>query len=402
METKRNRNLYIDAVRGLAAIMVVYGHTCFYVGMWFVPDWYKSTGLMFEIPLFFVLAGWSATYRRNDFIKTVKGMGRTWLQWIYFIAVLAVLCFLTRFLLWESLRFEGVHSLSELFANFGLNVTFPSLPVVEGSIWYLPLYMLVTLVNTIVMIAIERGGAAGEAKTDKTDETTDNEVGKTDARVSQLKLVYLFLLIGIFVWISSGQYFFGVDVAVVYYAIFWMIGQNRERIRIEKWWVCLAGMAGAFLCYLAATYILQLPYFNLQEAKFPPTVAYGIWSCIMLFPVFYFERKAKHPSRFLIHIGRNAIFYYFGQGVSTSIMCRFSDSIHIENWFVKFVVTFLLNLAIAIPFSEGLALFYKGLRKGIMAIVKNRRANIQPEEHESAGEERTAEQQAAGRKEGKN
>ena len=68
-ETKVNkfkdRNNYIDILKCIAIISVVFIHTAFSSGEKYVPRWFANFTLLFEVPMFFFLAGWSFSYSKN-------------------------------------------------------------------------------------------------------------------------------------------------------------------------------------------------------------------------------------------------------------------------------------------------------------------------------------------------
>ena len=53
------RDHYVDFVRGLCALSVVFIHTVFWSGYSYVPEYVRNLSLMFDVPVFFFLAGCS-------------------------------------------------------------------------------------------------------------------------------------------------------------------------------------------------------------------------------------------------------------------------------------------------------------------------------------------------------
>lgn len=51
------RDLYIDAIRGICVISVIFIHTVFWSGMDYVPNWLRNLSLLIDVPLFFFLTG---------------------------------------------------------------------------------------------------------------------------------------------------------------------------------------------------------------------------------------------------------------------------------------------------------------------------------------------------------
>lgn len=78
------RNAFIDAMRGVAALGVVAIHTAFHSGTAYTPSWFQSLTLLVDVPLFFVLAGWSGGYRVGQVGKTCKSLLTLWLKLAWF------------------------------------------------------------------------------------------------------------------------------------------------------------------------------------------------------------------------------------------------------------------------------------------------------------------------------
>ena len=67
------RNNYIDCLRGIAAISIVFIHTCFWSGESYVPEFMQSLSLAIDVPFFFFLSGWASTYV-NSFEKNIVSL----------------------------------------------------------------------------------------------------------------------------------------------------------------------------------------------------------------------------------------------------------------------------------------------------------------------------------------
>ena len=51
---KKNRNYYIDNIRGLATISVVFIHTVFWSGSSYVPEYMRNLSLLIDVPIVFL------------------------------------------------------------------------------------------------------------------------------------------------------------------------------------------------------------------------------------------------------------------------------------------------------------------------------------------------------------
>lgn len=337
-ETLRTvRNEYIDFLKGIAAIGIVAIHTAFWSGQIYTPPWFYNLTLFLDVPLFYFLSGWASSYKKADIIKTSKGIGFIWLKWIYFISILSLFCLFSN---WLPITFEGVGNIRDLISNYMFNVSIPGFRVVAGSIWFMPIYFLVIIFNTIIMMFIE------ETK-----------------RVEEYKKLYMYSLGFLFLWVYYGKFFFAIDIAVYsFYSLFWMIGQNRL-IKVKNYWKLLLYIAIAGCGIIVTSYLQNMPLYNIQDAKFPPSPKYFFVSIIAVLVGAYFENKIKKYNRVIIHIGKNAIFYFFGQGVGSSLIYFYVESVNFHNWFIKWIIAFILNVICTVFIAEILAIFYKWIMK---------------------------------------
>ena len=83
----------------------------------------------------------------------------------------------------------------------------------------------------------------------------------------------------------------------------------------------------------------------------------------------FLEPYVKKPSRFLAHIGRNAIFYFFAQAVSVTVVYLWISHT-VSNWFLNYLIAMTANMAIAIALAEALSWLYKSLVNLIGRIKK--------------------------------
>lgn len=127
--------------------------------------------------------------------------------------------------------------------------------------------------------------------------------------------------------------------------------------------VALVGIAGT-------SYIQGLPLYDIQAAKFPPSPKYAFVSLIVIFVANYFENRIKKCNCVLVHIGKNAIFYFFGQGIGSSLIYFYVNNVSLDNWFSKWIAAFLINVVCTVAVAETLAILYNIAIKMIRAIAK--------------------------------
>ena len=139
------RNNYIDCLRGIAAIAIVFIHTCFWSGGSYVPELMQTLSLAIDVPFFFFLSGWASTYV-GSFEKGITSLLGTYKKYVmffpfYMMALLVVGVF--------SGQFTGL-TLSNLYANlFFIRIENSTLPVVMSSMWFMPVYFTVVPIGCI-------------------------------------------------------------------------------------------------------------------------------------------------------------------------------------------------------------------------------------------------------------
>lgn len=349
---------YIDFLRGVAAVGIVAIHTAFWGGESYVPVWFKNMTLFLDVPFFFYLSGWGSSCHKSDIVKTTKSLGTIWLKWIYFVSALTLFCLISK---WLPYPFAGVSDVRDLVNNFMLNVSFPGFPVVAGSIWFLQYYFVVVFVNTF-FLSLVQGSKTKEERFDK---------------------LYMVFLAVAFIWISYGRYALGVDWRYfIFYSFFWMMGRNRVGGG--------TGKKGQFCCRVVlvmigiafTSYLQTLPLYDIQTAKFPPTIKYGFVSLLSILAAKQIEPYVKHTNKWLNHIGRSAIFYYFAQGIGSSLNFHVIPRVHTDNWVIKFLVTFAINLFVTTILAELFRVTYQYvaclLKKMVVKFLKSNEGNQNP------------------------
>ena len=127
----------------------------------------------------------------------------------------------------------------------------------------------------------------------------------------------MWLVLASFVWVYYGKFFFGIDALYfLFYSFFWILGYNRKG-KCKKWYSLLCMLALCIMCCAFCSYLQELPIYDLQSAKFPPSIKYGCASMITILTEKYFDGCKERYNIILMHIGRNAIWYYFAQGIGS-------------------------------------------------------------------------------------
>lgn len=348
MQHANKRYEYIDFLRGVASIGIIAIHSAFWGGQSYTPEWFWNITLFLDVPFFFYLSGWGSSFHKSDVENTCKSLGRIWLQWICFISCLALFCFISR---WFPCQFSGVSDFRDLVNNFFFNVSIPGFPVVAGSTWYLPIYFECILVNTVIITVFQKYSSKKE-----------------------LCILYMYLLVVVFAWVSyRGTFFVLNNLYFLFYSFFWMLGYNRlGKIKSVRKLVgaLIITAAGIFL----SSYLQGLRLYDIQSAKFHPTIKYGIVSMPAILIAKHMDGKFDRFNRLLVHIGRNAIFYYLGQSVGSSLNYYVVNMLAVNNWLLKWIVTFLINCLVSAAVAEGMRLTYSAVKSvcgRIVAVVRN-------------------------------
>lgn len=326
------RNTKIDLFKGIAALGIVAIHTAFWSGQLYTPQWFWNLTLYLDVPFFYYLSGWGASHTKADIVKASKSLGKIWLKWIFFVSILVAFCEFSKSFY---VTFEGCADIRELVNCFMFNVSIPGFPVVAGSIWFMEIYFLVIIGNTLITMIIEYSHKREE-----------------------YKRIYCILLGTAFLWVYFGRYFLGLEGdRFLFYSFFWMLGYNRFG-KAKNLQYFIVYMIIIWMGIIGTSYLQGLPLYEVATAKFPPSPKYAFVSLNIIFLVMYFEDKVKKCNKILVHIGQNAIFYYFGQGIGSSLIYFYVRDVNIEHWFVKWFIAFVINVVCTALIAEVLAILY--------------------------------------------
>lgn len=326
------RNTYIDSLRGCASLGIIAIHTAFWSGTSYTPVWFRSLTLLLDVPFFFFISGWAASYNEGNIIKTCKSIAGIWLKWIYFISVMALLCMLPVSLF----SLGGIVDFKDLIQNYMFHVSFPCLPVIGGSIWFMPHYFTVVFTNQCIL-----------------------NLMSNSQNYQSCKRLYCIILFVLFLWNIYGHDFFGVNQYFLFYSFFWNIGIQCNDVKKYSGKNLFITSIGLLLIWGISGYLFDIPVTDLQSAKFPPHLMYLAASLLCIIIVLYIKNtKLKKENVYLIHIGQNAIFYFFAQGVGSSLIYTCVSKFQIDNWLLKWLAVFLCNLVITCILAEILRITY--------------------------------------------
>ncbi|OPB94283.1 acyltransferase family protein [Elizabethkingia occulta] len=353
------RDLYIDFSKGLATLSIIFIHTAFWSGQFYIPSEFRVLSLLIDVPIFFALSGITSS---GNIEKTLYRLLKLQITYMIFVTGLFFADWIFKV---SVITFWDIETLKSFYSTFGGKyipqnpsaaidwaqlgnwylhsyTNCDTFPVVMGSFWYLKVYYIVTILGVLILRFFKQ------------------HISWFIALCVALTLIFN---------IDPNNYPSGQVGYVVYYLGIFLIGFQLKGKTIKKAYIPV-------LYVLAAISIITIGYiygpdiyYKINKQKFPPQVPYIVWSLLSLITVFVLYNRLKiTKDTFINNIGRNAIFFYFAQGISSSlvyfIVVPLKGNIH---WAVLMVLIYVINVILAILIAEVLkkadALGWKILEK---------------------------------------
>lgn len=281
--------------------------------MSYVPGWMRNLSLGLDVPPFFFITG----------------------------AILGQKKFKAQFFLTQafklSMLFAGTVALAQVLflkpditaisqALFLKDANIPQFPVFRGSYWFVPIYVKSLLLSIVLLKFLPR-------------------------------LIFLYILSGIVYIcvltfssdIKSGE-FLGSDVrSVIFYSLFILLGYTLYDKKIKTFWKILLMLS----CLISGFTWLSIPNFSMQSYKFPPSIIYFVYSLISisLFMIF----KSSFNSPLTRWMGKNALYLYMSQGISSSLIYGLVQNLHLGFWPLKLALVFTVNLGLSLAIGWSLS-----------------------------------------------
>lgn len=324
------RNNYIDYIRGLAALSVLWIHTVGWSGASYVAPYMQQLCLLIDVPIFFFVAGWSYGYT-NDMVKGMKNILRLQIRYMVFIVLYAglLLCFRDK---------VGISQIVAWLLHLNYDTT-KHFPVAIATMWFMRVFIATSMIGYIAL---------------------------------KIKRPYVMLLISFLLTVLCSYAFWHDQTSntsifdfryIPIYLTFYLAGYITKDREIS-WKQLILGMSAVILGLLAL-YDCHINVFNIVKQKFPPTIVYMLWSIPSLLFVIKFKKIDKMPcNKYINRIGRYSIHYYFAQGISSSILYFVVPFYRTLWWPIALVISFTINVILYIPIAE----FLIGLERGIMKL----------------------------------
>lgn len=316
---EKQRNHYVDALKGIAIILVVLIHTAFHSGHAYVPRWFANFTLLFEVPMFFFLAGWSFAYSKNN-KSYLKSLIITQIRYMIFMVIIFILIKITNYI-HISNNPVSVGVLSKwMFHEYSSTAPFTS---VLDSLWFFKVYFIVSILGAMLLKLFNRKAS----------------------KVLTL-ICYIGVFIITFIFPSLGKVNLGIELSYLFfYLFFYMLGNltKDRKLNLAETIIIITSL----ICMLfLISKVTPINIFDIQGNKFPPNFVFLIWSSfgvvIVLFLKKYFINCKEN---ILSKIGQNSIYVYFAQGIGASILYFISPYITME-WYYKFIIMFAINLVL--------------------------------------------------------
>lgn len=304
---KINRDYYIDNVKGIAVISVVFIHTVFWSGVLYTPEFIRSISLIFDVPVFFVLAGfvYASTGRINSLRTSIK-----------IIMSFVIFCFLLNILTGE---FEPSYLLSTITMNSAIT---PSFPVVNGSYWFVPMYVVSTITSHALIESFR------------------------EKSVIFIPTSILYYVYSYFSGYVLNMQFMGLSAhKVPFYVSCILSGYFLYKTKGNKAWLfvfCLS-LISFLVMSIKNGYVIDM-----QKLKLEMKAPYILVSMMSLSAIFYGICHSRYGM--LSFIGKNSIYFYMSQGVGASVIYHFYQLLSMK-WWVKLPIMFSLNITITLALS---------------------------------------------------
>jgi len=329
-KTKKKRNYNIDFLRGVATLWIIVIHTAWWSGTGYLPEWFRNLTLIIDVPVFIFISGMSFNFV-NSITKNLQGIIINWKKWLYF------LIFYTLILLFF---FKEQFILEDIFS--WIVYVFPhssSIEVVKGSIWFMLMYIKVTILCSLIICSI-------------------NSFIEKDQK--KYIILALNVILFIFLYCSTGNNFLFFDRYLSFYSVIFLFGYivHTYKIKDIKQLILYEGIV--VIANLIIFKIYNLGINDIQVIKFPPAFPYLGFSMISIILFWYLKDHLKITENNKInYIGKNAIFFYFAQGISSSFIYYIYKYIPFKMIAIKFIIMLLSNMAVAIVIAICLIESYK-------------------------------------------
>lgn len=236
------RNCYIDNIRGIATISVVYIHTVFWSGEYYVPEILRCFALFIDVPIFFLLTGMTFAYTKK--LNPIK-------------QIMKLIIYFSSTVIFLQLIFDDFN-LNNIFNALTMNnAVFDLFPVISGSYWFVPIYAVSMILAYGLILEFNKFS------------------------VIFIVLSFLYYIVSYFFGYSLEKYnFLGINLNyLLFYTSCILVGYHAYKYQGNKRCAILALISFVFFLVL---YIYDNNALYLQQSKFPVRLPYVVVSSISL------------------------------------------------------------------------------------------------------------------------
>ncbi len=341
-----NRDLYIDFAKGLATLSIIFIHTAFWSGQFYIEPQVRVFSLVFDVALFYALSGITSG---NNLEKTLYRLLKLQITYMIFVTFLFFLDYSFKVF---GLTFFSLEWLQNFYSTFGAKYSALSIssspqwqnlgnwylheytnadtfPVVMGSFWYLKVYYILTVFGVLILKFFPK-------------------------HINWF--LGLCILLTLFFNIFPEYYPSGQVGYVAFYMSVFLIGHKmRGKTVPTKIIPLLYGIVALALVWMFWYFGSDI-FYKINKQKFPPKLPYIIWSLFSLTTLFVLYNRLKiNKENIITYIGKNAIFFYFGQGMSSSLVyflvVLLKDTMP---WWVLMIIIYVINVILAFFIANGL------------------------------------------------
>ena len=313
------RDNYIDFIKGLAVISIIFIHTVFFSGASYVPMYWRNLALLFDVSVFFLMTGCALTFTRASESLILHQIVK-----LSTVFTLTIILFQTIF--WN---FNTQNIIDSLFLK---SATIPEFPVFGLSYWFVPAYVVSIIFASTIIKFFPR------------------------IIIGVLLMCWLYYFLKFMNIINIDTYFLGQQLnTFLFYSCIILLGYRFYKQKINNTLFIII-FTIALGCHLMFQNIL--PNFYLQQFKFPVSYIYINASMISVSLIFLLKNYItkfiqRHPCPFLEYLGRNCIYFYLSQGISSSLLYKIVPFLKLP-FGLKLLCATVLNIIMAITIGFAL------------------------------------------------
>jgi len=320
-QVKKSRNYYIDVLKGIAIISVILIHTAFHSGSSYVPTWFSNFTLLFEVPMFFFLAGWSYSYSKGN-KSYVKGIIITQIKYMFFVFLIYIAIHIT-----NAIHFSNNPVTLKHLINWFLHALSNMTPFrgVEYSLWFFKVYFFVSLLDAMMITLIKP------------------KIGKYI-----IAICFIGIFIITFFMPKIGNINLGIELSyILFYTFFYMLGYYTKDKEISIYQFAILFVT-TILSLIVIHKFANIDVLEIQKHKFLPNFVFMLWSLFGVYIVIFLKKYFNNCKKNILSvIGQHSMYILFAQGIGSSVLYCVSKYI-VMDWYYKICVMFGINILVTL------------------------------------------------------